>query len=159
MWALHHPKKYCLKRNESGKAQWFGQESLTARFYGSIYSKVYFSLFSGKTMASFSLAVDLGKPDMVSLPPYMLEGFSRIQELYLLSKWLIDFIILYSFRSGGKGRGWEGSPLLTALLQSWTPSRNSSFQRWGPFFLCRRKQGILEGGFNRSPRISVKLHQ
>lgn len=101
-------------------------------------------------MASFSLAVDLGKPDMVSLPTYMFEGFSRIQELYLLSKWLIDFIILYSFKSGGKGRGWEaawweGSPLLTALLQSWTPSRRSSFQLCGPSSLSRRKQGILEG--------------
>lgn len=57
-----------------------------AQFYGSIYFKVYFSLFSGKTMAFFLLAVDLGKADMVSLPPYMSEGFSRIQELYLLSK-------------------------------------------------------------------------
>lgn len=57
-----------------------------AWFYGSIYFKVYFSLFSGKTMAFFSLAVDLGKADMVSLPPYMFEGFSRIRELYLLSK-------------------------------------------------------------------------
>lgn len=63
---------------------------------------------------------------------------------------VIDFIILYSFKSGGKGRGWEaawweGSPLLTALLQSWTPSRRSSFQLCGPSSLSRRKQGILEG--------------
>lgn len=146
----HTHTKCCLKWNKSVKAQWFGQESQTARFYSSIYCKVDFSLFSGKTMASFSLAVDPGKPDMVSLPAYLFEGFSRIQELYLLSKWLIDFIILYSFKSGRKGRGWEavwweGSPLLTALLQYWTPSRNFSFQLCGPFSLSRRKQGILEG--------------
>lgn len=60
--------------------------ALTAQLYGSTKFKVYFSLFSGKTVAFFPLAVDPGKPDTVSLSPHDFEGFRKPGTIYLLSK-------------------------------------------------------------------------
>lgn len=121
LYVSPHPtkKKCCLKRNKSGKAQWFGQESLMARFYGSIYFKVYFSLFSGKTMAFFLLAVDLGKADMVSLPPICLKVFQGSRNsICFQSDWLISLFYMHSRveEKGGGGKQGGGKGVHCSLL-------------------------------------------
>lgn len=71
-------------------------------------------LFSGKWMAFTSLTVSLGKPGMVSFPPYIcLKVFKKPRTLYLFSKWLMCFIILFSFTGGGGRLSESVTPLLS----------------------------------------------